>query len=504
MRTCFKKAGFSSFNQNSLSIMEDRMTGLSRIWLTCKKGFALGFIFSAYPTRKLLGDLKLLFHRNLKVPKAFFSHLHKVLWMFFCCFFLAACSGGSDSGSSSSNSGSNVPEGDAEEEECSIENGVAEQRGDKCVVVSCDEGYYKPTEGDNCLEGGNKRHRPCVIANGEGELTWSPQKGAWNDECQLIACNAGYDDADSDNDCEETIAEYYSTAGSKSRAPCTGKPDDSSWTVATGLANANECKWTCNASYDDHDDDGTCSVTDAGHYSPDGNSDRISCSTVTAPDDATADSASASTGLSSANQCWTCNAGYDDHNDDGTCSVTDAGHYSPDGNSDRISCNTVTAPDDATADSASASTGLSSANQCWTCNAGYDDHNDDGTCSVTDAGHYSPDGNSDRISCNTVTAPDDATADSASASTGLSSANQCWTCNAGYDDHDDDGTCSVTAAGHYSPDGNSDRISCNTVTAPDDATADSASASTGLSSANQCGGLAMRAMTTTMTMGLAV
>ena len=286
-----------------------------------------------------------------------------------------------------------------------------------------------------------------------------------------------------------TDAGHYSPDGNSDRISCSTvtAPDDATADSArTGLSSANQC-WTCNAGYDDHDDDGTCSVTAAGHYSPDGNSDRISCNTVTAPDDATADSASASTGLSSANQCWTCNAGYyDDHNDDGTCSVTAAGHYSPAGNSDRISCNTVTAPDDATADSASASTGLSSANQCWTCNAGYDDHDDDGTCSVTAAGHYSPAGNSDRISCNTVTAPDDATADSASASTGLSSANQCWTCNAGYDDHNDDGTCSVTDAGHYSPDGNSDRISCNTVTAPDDATADSASASTGLSSANQC------------------
>ena len=109
-------------------------------------------------------------------------------------------------------------------------------------------------------------------------------------------------------------------------------------------------------------------MTDAGYYSPDGNSDRISCSTVTAPDDATADNAS--TGLSSANQCWTCNAGYDDHNGDGICSVTDAGYYSPDGNSDRISCNTVTAPDGATVDPIT-STGLSSANQCLTCNAGY-------------------------------------------------------------------------------------------------------------------------------------
>ena len=232
---------------------------------------------------------------------------------------------------------------------------------------------------------------------------------------------------------------------------CTVPDDATADSTSTGLSSANQC-WTCNEGYDDHNDDGTCSVTDAGHYSPAGNSDRISC---TIPDDATADSAS--TGLSSANQCWTCNEGYDDHNDDGTCSVTDAGHYSPDGNSDRISCSTVTAPDDATADSAS--TGLSSANQCWTCNAGYDDHNDDGTCSVTGAGHYSPAGNSDRISCNTVTDPDDATADSAS--TGLSSANQCWTCNAGYDDHNDN-TCEETEEGYYSAGNDKTRTQCST------------------------------------------
>ena len=224
-------------------------------------------------------------------------------------------------------------------------------------------------------------------------------------------------------------------------------PHDSSWMSGTGLDSVDDCEWACNAGYDDQNDNGTCETTAKEYYSPAGNSQRIACSGVITPDDATADSTS--TGLSEPNQCWTCNAGYDDHNDDGTCSVTDAGHYSPDGNSDRISCSTVTAPDDATADSASASTGLSSANQCWTCNAGYDDHNDDGTCSVTDADHYSPAGNSDRISCNTVTAPDDATADSAS--TGLSSANQCWTCNAGYDDHNGDGTLQCDRRGPLFP-----------------------------------------------------
>ena len=381
------------------------MTGLSRIWLTCKKGFDLGFIFSAYPARKLF------FHRNLKVPKAFFSHLHKVLWMFFCCFFLAACSGGSDSGSSRSNSGSDVPERDAEEEECSVENGVAEFREGKCIIVACNLGYYKPAEGDTCIEGKEKRYKPCHIESGTGHQTWISKQRVWSEKCQLIACDAGYDDHDNDNDCEKTIAGYYSPAGSSDRIACSTPDDATADTISTGLSSANEC-WTCNAGYDDHNNTGACSVTDATYYSPAESSDRIACST---PDDATANTIS--TGLSSANECWTCNAGYDDHNNTGACSVTDATYYSPAESSDRIACST---PDDATADTIS--TGLSSANECWTCNAGYDDHNNTGACSVTDATYYSPAESSDRIACST---PDDATADTIS--TGLSSANECWT-----------------------------------------------------------------------------
>ena len=377
----------------------------------------------------------LYFSSNFKGLTRFFEHLHffasfsafglfKTLFVLSLCFFLGACLGGGDSSSSNSNSASEPKESEPEEEKCSIENGVAEFKGGKCVVVSCSEGYYKPIEGDTCLEGGEKRHRPCEIEKGQGELTWSPKKGAWNDECQLISCNAGYDDQDNDNDCEKTIAGYYSTAGSKNRQPCTGKPDHLSWTSSTGLKNANECEWACDAGYDDHKKLGTCSVTVAEYYSLAGNSKRIACSTVTNPDDATADTSS--TGLSSPNECWTCNAGYDDHGDTGSCSVTAAEYYSPAGRSARIACSTVTNPDDATADISS--TGLSSPNECWTCNAGYDDHGDTGSCSVTAAEYYSPAGRSARIACSTVTIPDKATADTSS--TELSSPNECWTCNA--------------------------------------------------------------------------
>ena len=84
--------------------------------------------------------------------------------------------------------------------------------------------------------------------------------------------------------------------------------------VENGIAKLKdgECKITaCNAGYDDHDGDGDCEVTASRFYSPAGSSTRTDCSTVSTPSDAMADITS--TGLSSANECWACDRGFDDH-----------------------------------------------------------------------------------------------------------------------------------------------------------------------------------------------
>ena len=182
--------------------------------------------------------LKSLFNRS---ASHFLFHISLIL----LCIFLGGCSGDSSSKSPSNNS-SSEPE---PEKDCKIENGVAELRDGECKVVACNVGHYKPVDGNTCIEGGEKRYRPCKIVNGEGELTWSHLKGEWNDDCQLIACDAGYDDHNKDGDCDETQEGHYSKAGSKQRIVCF-KPDDSSWTSGTGLTKADECVWACDAGYD--------------------------------------------------------------------------------------------------------------------------------------------------------------------------------------------------------------------------------------------------------------
>ena len=176
--------------------------------------------FSFPPFFLFLRVLKSLFNR---LSTHFLLHISLIL----LCIFLGGCSCSSKSASSSYTSRSVTKPEPKPEKDCEVKNGVAELRDGKCKVVTCNVGYYKLIDRNTCIKRGEKRYRPCQIENGEGELTWSHLKGEWNDDCQLIACNAGYDDHDNDGDCNETPEGHYSEAGSKQRIACV-KPDDSS------------------------------------------------------------------------------------------------------------------------------------------------------------------------------------------------------------------------------------------------------------------------------------
>ena len=353
----------------------------------------------------------------------------------------------------------------------------------------CDAGYDNRETSSQCSATIAGHYSP-VGSNARIACPAKPDDSSWTSttgltseaDCNTKAwrCNAGYDNQENSSQCSATIAGHYSPAGSNSRrrCPARAKPSNALW-MNTGLALQTDCvtAWRCDAGYDNQENSSQCSATIAKHYSPAGSNDRFSCGTVIAPNYATADSAS--TGLRSANECWTCNAGYDDHNDTGFCSETVAGYYSPEGSSERIACAKPVHS------SWTARKGLTSANDCstvWTCDAGYDSQEDNSRCQSTIAGHYSPVGSNDRFSCGTVIVPNHATADSTS--TGLRFANECWTCNAGYDDHNDTGFCSITDSTYYSPAGSSERISCNTVTVPSGSTKDVVS--TGLKSFREC------------------
>ena len=292
-----------------------------------------------------------------------------------------------------------------------------------------------------------KDPRDCKALRGEGKQTWNRALNRWNAECKAVICDAGYDDHDDDGDCTKTVAGYYSPSGTKERFACKIQlPENASWAKKKRRAFPGDCVWICKAGYDTADGGGNCQQTPKGFYSLGGSNARMACPT-TPPANA---SLAVTAGLASASACFICNAGYDDHDKNNTCEETEAGFFSPAGSNGRTACSTP-------ADSAPVNTaGLGQDSECFTCNVGYDDVDEDGDCDLTSQGFFSPAGSNDRTACPTP-------ADSAPVNTaGLGQDSECFTCNAGYDNVDEDGDCDLTSQGFFSPAGSNDRTACST------------------------------------------
>ena len=306
--------------------------------------------------------------------------------------------------------------------------------------------------------------KDCKVENGQGELTWNPTLGAGNDKCELIACNAGYDDHDDDNDCEETPEGHYSEAGSKQRIACI-KPDDSSWTSGIGLAAVDECTWACDAGHDNSQNANVCAETAVGFYSPSATNGRTACAKS---DDSSW--TSGTTGLSSVGECasltWVCDAGHDNSQNANVCAETAVGFYSPSATNGRTAC--VKSDDSSWT---SGTTGLSSVGECasltWVCDAGHDNSQNANVCAETAVGFYSPSATNGRTAC---AKSDDSSW--TSGTTGLSSVGECasltWVCDAGHDNSQNANVCAETAVGFYSPSATNGRIACTDTALPDD------------------------------------
>ena len=275
-----------------------------------------------------------------------------------------------------------------------------------------------------------------------------------------FTCGAGFDNIVDATKCQTTAANFYSPANNNARTACS-TPSDSTSTGRTGLSSADAC-FTCGAGFDNIVDATKCQTTAANFYSPANNNARTACST---PSDSTS---TGRTGLSSADACFTCGAGFDNIVDATKCQTTAANFYSPANNNARTACST---PSDSTS---TGRTGLSSADACFTCGAGFDNIVDATKCQTTAANFYSPANNNARTACST---PSDSTS---TGRTGLSSADACFTCGAGFDNIVDATKCQTTAANFYSPANNNARTACST---PSDSTS---TGRTGLSSADAC------------------
>ena len=265
--------------------------------------------------------------------------------------------------------------------------------------------------------------------------------------CIVTVCNAGYDDNDGNNTCEETVVGFYSPADDKQRYSCgSGNPEHSRW-VGVGHEGQVACEWACSGGYDDHEGRGFCEETAVGFYSPADDKQRYSCG------NAPAWAAWAGTGKGSEEACdLACADNYRESADSGNgLLICDA--------NDR-SCSPENAPLHSGAQRWDAS--LDEGKGAWVdvcevnvCNVGYDDHEGRGFCEETAVGFYSPADDKQRYSCGEL--PENGHWKGI----GRESLSACrWKCLGGFDDHDRSGTCEVTTAGYYSPEGKRERYSC--------------------------------------------
>ena len=423
------------------------------------------------PFSKLRG-LRLLINRNSSSFSFFYIRLAALTF----CLFLGACGGKSDSTSTDTNSSSGEDE-KVLTEDCKVENGVAELNNDKCEVIACNAGYDDYDTDNDCEETPEGHYSPedskqriaCIKPT---DSSWASGTGlASADDCEW-ACDAGHDNSQNENVCAETAVGYYSLVASNDRMACT-KPTDSSWTSSTiGLSSVGECAsltWACDAGHDNSQNANVCAETAVGFYSLVASNERTAC---TKPTDSSW--ASSTTGLSSVGECasltWACDAGHDNSQNANVCAETAAGFYSPAATNGRTAC---TKPTDS---SWRSGTGLAAVNECaWACDAGHDSSQNANVCAETAAGFYSPAATNGRTAC---TKPTDS---SWTSGTGLAAANECaWACDAGHDNSQNANVCAETAIGFYSPAATNGRTAC---TKPTDS---SWTSGTGLVAANEC------------------
>ena len=116
-----------------------------------------------------------------------------------------------------------------------------------------------------------KQCSPNNAPANSGRIAWATSagggSGGWGTNCEVVFCNAGYDDEETRHTCQKTIAEHYAEGDNRrTRQQCTvngsnkGLPSQyASWSTATGLTLASQCDWICHDGYTkDSDGDKLC------------------------------------------------------------------------------------------------------------------------------------------------------------------------------------------------------------------------------------------------------
>ena len=287
------------------------------------------------------------------------------------------------------------------------------------------------------------------IANGAGF------KATPSDPCQVVDCNAGYDNTQAPTtQCQQTASGHYSLANNKGRTTCP-VPPHSSATTTTGLSSAESC-YTCTSGYLKKTVSNTCDVPSKGTY-VNVSGTEASCNPITIEGGAIA---TWIVGVAAtADTCpFSCSTGY--AKTGRACNIPGLGKYA-DGSGNEQSCNNPTGaaggfdvflPNMGAVDSA---TGCG-----FSCKSGFVKNTADRTCNIPDTGKYA-DSVGDEQSCNTPRGAATGFNTFLPNTAAVPTATGCnFSCNVGFVKNTADSMCEIPDLGKYA-DSSGDEQSCN-------------------------------------------
>ena len=122
-----------------------------------------------------------------------------------------------------------------------------------------------------------KAAKACTtpLPNGKGQLPWNKTTKKYNTTCKVVSCDAGFDSVADSAQCQSTPSGFFSLANDKTQTACP-TPSHSSAIASTGLSSASGC-YTCNPGYLKNTASNTCDVPGQGKY-VDGSGSEQDCS----------------------------------------------------------------------------------------------------------------------------------------------------------------------------------------------------------------------------------
>ena len=254
--------------------------------------------------------------------------------------------------------------------------------------------------------------------------------------------------------CGQTPSGFFSLADDKTRTTCPAPPHSSA-TTTTGLSSAESC-YTCTSGYLKNTVSNTCDVPSKGKY-VNAQGSESSCNPITLERGATATwiVGAATTAITCP---FSCTTGY--VKSGRACNIPDTGNYA-DGAGAMQSCSTPTGGFNTFLPNTGA---VETATDCgFSCNPGFVKKTAGRTCATPDTGKYA-DGSGNEQSCDNPTGATGGFKEFLTNTAAVATATGCnFSCNVGFVKNTADSMCEIPDLGKYA-DSSGDEQSCSPIT----------------------------------------